>query len=205
MRVKQPHAILVFVFLFTLMSTPSLTWTKKADEKAKWAKKDIRDFSDSDMERLYEQWEEDDEPLEPDELPEHLRPPPAVPNFNFDKMGEFKPEDIMKMTKKGKTLMMFVNLDGNPTKQECETLTGIWQSSLRNNHIQAERYVIDDARAIYLFHDGAQAWEAKDFFIEQEGVEFVSLEGQDYPGKKSKSVKGKPMPDAKSKSKKEEL
>ena len=38
-------------------------------------KKDIRDFTDADLERLYEEWEEnDDEPLPDDEKPEHLRP-----------------------------------------------------------------------------------------------------------------------------------
>jgi len=32
---------------------------KKADpeNKPKWAKKDIRDFDDADLERLYDQWE----------------------------------------------------------------------------------------------------------------------------------------------------
>jgi len=159
--------------------------SKKADtdKKPEWAKKDIRDFDEADMERLYDQWEEDDEPLPPDELPEHLRPPPEVPAFNFDNMGNISPDDIMKLTKKGKTLMMFVNLVGNPTRHECDTLTGLWQTSLRNNHIQAERYVIDDARAIFLFQDGAQAWEAKDFLTTQEGVKEVTLEGQSHPGK----------------------
>lgn len=30
---------------------------KKGKEKPEWAKKDIRDFSDADMERLLDQWE----------------------------------------------------------------------------------------------------------------------------------------------------
>lgn len=29
----------------------------KDDEKPKWAKKDIRDYNDADMERLLDQWE----------------------------------------------------------------------------------------------------------------------------------------------------
>ncbi len=49
------------------------------------------------------------------------------------------PDDIMKLTKKGKTVMMFVSVNGNPTRQECEELTSFWQGALRNNHIQAER------------------------------------------------------------------
>ena len=35
--------------------------SKKAKEKPDWAKKDIRDFSDADLERLLDQWEEDEE------------------------------------------------------------------------------------------------------------------------------------------------
>lgn len=31
--------------------------SKKAQEKPEWAKKDIRDFTDADMERLLDQWE----------------------------------------------------------------------------------------------------------------------------------------------------
>lgn len=49
------------------------------------------------------------------------------------------PDEIMKLTKKGKTVMMFVNLNGSPNRQETEELTSLWQGALRNNHIQAER------------------------------------------------------------------
>lgn len=34
-----------------------LVAAKKAAEKPSWAKKDIRDYSDADMERLLDQWE----------------------------------------------------------------------------------------------------------------------------------------------------
>lgn len=47
------------------------------------------------------------------------------------------------------------------------------------------RYMIDDNRAIFMFKDGSQAWEAKDFLIEQERCESVSLENKVYPGKGS--------------------
>lgn len=36
--------------------------------------------------------------------------------------------------------MTFVTVDGNPTRDETEEITKLWQSSLWNNHIQAERY-----------------------------------------------------------------
>lgn len=49
------------------------------------------------------------------------------------------PENLLKLTKKGRTLMMFVSVDGNPPREETEEITKLWQSSLWNNHIQAER------------------------------------------------------------------
>lgn len=47
------------------------------------------------------------------------------------------------------------------------------------------RYMIDDNRAIFMFKDGLQAWEAKDFLVEQERCESVSIENKVYPGKGS--------------------
>lgn len=39
--------------------------SKKSEpgNKPDWAKKDVRDYSDADLERLLDQWEEDEEPL----------------------------------------------------------------------------------------------------------------------------------------------
>lgn len=95
------------------------------------------------------------------------------------------PENLLKLTKKGKTLMTFVNVMGNPTRDEAETITKLWQTSLWNNHIQAERYMVDDSRAIFMFKDGAQAWEAKDFLVDQEQCESVTIENKVYNGKHS--------------------
>jgi hypothetical protein len=46
----------IFVVLLSLLSA-STPKKFKGDEKPDWAKKDIRDFTDADMERLLEQWE----------------------------------------------------------------------------------------------------------------------------------------------------
>lgn len=35
--------------------------------------------------------------------------------------------------------MAFVSILGNPTRAESEQITKLWQGSLWNNHIQAER------------------------------------------------------------------
>jgi hypothetical protein len=80
--------------------------------------------------------QEDEEPLEPDELPEHLRPTPQI---DMSKIDMSNPENLLKVTKKGKTLMTFVTVSGNPTRTESEEITKLWQTSLWNSHIQAER------------------------------------------------------------------
>ncbi|XP_073985149.1 LDLR chaperone boca isoform X2 [Rhodnius prolixus] len=166
--------------LLLVFFVSNLSIAKKSSDKPDWAKKDITDFTEADMERLLDQWEEDEEPLEPDELPEHLRPQPQL---DLTKIKGSDPEDLLKLSKKGRTLMTFVVVDGNPTRDQSETITKLWQTSLWNNHIQAERYMIEDNRALFLFKDGSQAWLAKDFLIEQERCKEVVIESKSYPGK----------------------
>ncbi|KFM81405.1 LDLR chaperone boca, partial [Stegodyphus mimosarum] len=96
------------------------------------------------------------------------------------------------MAKKGQTLMAFITVSGNPTEQETEKITSLWQTSLMNNHINVERYPIGQDRVIFMFKDGSQAWEAKDFLVEQERMEVFSIENKEYYGKhSSKKNKGK--------------
>ncbi|XP_067634136.1 LDLR chaperone boca [Eurosta solidaginis] len=170
-----------FLLLIALLTLVNITLAKKfqSGEKPAWAKKDIRDFTDADMERLLDQWEEDEEPLEPDELPEHLRPQPKI---DLSKLDANNPEELLKATKTGRTLMTFVSVGGVQTRQEAETITRLWQTSLWNNHIQAERYMVDDDRAIFLYKDGSQAWDAKDFLIKQPRCKGVTIENKEYPG-----------------------
>lgn len=42
------------------------------------------------------------------------------------------PEKLMKMTKKGQTMMMFATVSGNPTKRETDEITQIWWAALKN-------------------------------------------------------------------------
>lgn len=49
------------------------------------------------------------------------------------------PDNILKISKKGKSLMMFVDVNPELSKQEAENILKIWQSSLQNTHIIAER------------------------------------------------------------------
>lgn len=39
-----------------------------------------------------------------------------------------------------------------------------------------------------MFKDGSQAWDAKDFLIEQERMEVVTIENKEYYGKHSSKV-----------------
>ena len=45
------------------------------------------------------------------------------------------------MSKKGKSIMMFVDVKSELTESEADSILRIWQSSLQNNHIVAERYI----------------------------------------------------------------
>lgn len=103
----------------------------------------------------------------------------------MSKIDPSNPEALLQQTKKGRTVMMFVSVSETHTKEEAEEITKLWQTSLWNNHIQAERYMIDTNRAIFMFKDGAQAWQAKDFLVEQERCESVTLENKVYEGKHS--------------------
>ncbi|KAL5292284.1 MESDC2 family protein [Megaselia abdita] len=142
--------------------------------------KDIRDFSDADMERLLDQWNDGEE----DEF-DDLENPMNIkqPEININELQDKSPEDLLKLTKKGKTLMTFVKVSGNPTKEEAEELTKLWQTALWNNHLQAERYMVDDDRAIFMFKDGAQALDAKEYLVQQERCESVTIENKVFKGK----------------------
>jgi hypothetical protein len=49
------------------------------NESAPKKKKDVRDFTDADIDRLYEEWEEnDDEPIPDDEKPDYEKPKPDI-------------------------------------------------------------------------------------------------------------------------------
>ncbi|KAL5244155.1 hypothetical protein ACI65C_011565 [Semiaphis heraclei] len=173
--------------LVALVLTAAVVAKKSPDgEKPSWAKKDINSYSEADMERLLDQWEEDEEPLEPDELPEHLRPPV---NIDPTLLGS-DPDAMLKLSKKGKTLMTFVKVSPKYNKDDVDKITKIWQSSLWNNHIQAERFMVDDNRAIFMYKDGSQAWDAKDFLIQQEDCVDVTIENQVYKGPASPFVEG---------------
>ena len=48
-------------------------------------------------------------------------------------------EDLIKASKRGQPLMIFVSVPGNPTRKETEEISTLWQTSLQNNNIQVQR------------------------------------------------------------------
>ena len=50
------------------------------------------------------------------------------------------------------------------------------------------RYVVSDNRVIFMLKDGAMAWEVKDYLIQQDRCEEVTIEGKSYPGKAASKV-----------------
>jgi len=49
--------------------------------------------------------------------------------------------------------------------------------------------MVDDNRAIFMYKDGAQAWEAKNYLVEQDRCFSVTVENKVYPGKGNSQVK----------------
>ena len=91
-------------------------------------------------------------------------------------------EDILKATKKNQPLMIFANLAGNPSKEETELVSMRWQQGLLNGHLSTQRFVVQEGKVIFMIQDGEQAWQVKDFLVQQPECIRVDLENQHYPG-----------------------
>merc|ERR1711970_1251600 len=90
-------SVMHFLGYFVCISFLVLSSAKKSSDDAKpdWAKKKIQDYSDADLERLLDQWEEDDEPLPPDELPDG-HPDIPSPAIDFSNIDMNNPEGMIK-------------------------------------------------------------------------------------------------------------
>ncbi|XP_017763502.1 PREDICTED: LDLR chaperone boca [Eufriesea mexicana] len=170
----RKEIIIYSIFLLIYVNANSDIKSKK---KKSWRDKDIRDMTDADLEHLLDQWEENEEPLEPDELPEHLRPSPKI---ELSKLNMSDSDNVLKVTKKGKSVMMFVDTNEDMSNEEADTIMQIWQTSLRNNHIVTERYPIDSKRSVFLFYEGSQAIDAKKYLLQQPELSHVTLEGHTF-------------------------
>lgn len=84
-------------------------------------------------------WQEnDDEEPDPDDLNPYDRPKPKI---DLSKLDTSDPEAMMKMTKRGQPIMMFVSVSGNPTRDETEKISSRWQEQLFNANFNFKRLV----------------------------------------------------------------
>lgn len=179
---KLPYILLVLTLSLLQLTRLTNTATQKPSKKP--LPKDPGFITDADLESLYDQWEEtDDEKLPPDELEPHLRPRPSFGSDTVEKLSS-NPEKLLSLAKKGKPVMAFVNVAGDPpNRQRTEELTGRWQIGLQNAHVKVNRFVIEDNRVLFVFEDGSNAYEYKQYILDQPEVSEYSIDGQTFHGK----------------------
>ncbi|KAI6237919.1 LDLR chaperone MESD [Aphelenchoides besseyi] len=158
--------------------------------EAQKKKKDPRDYTDADLERLYEEWEENDEDVLPDdEKPDYEKPRKDINVEELQKEAN-SPDDLLRLSKKGQAIMMFITVtegtDGKATRPFTDRMSQLWQSNLYNNHIDVQSYVVEDDRILFLFKDGSRAWEGRDYILKQPNCLDITLEGNTIPGAGSK-------------------
>jgi len=179
--------------IFQLLVVTVVVLFLNGENNASKKKKDVRDFTEADMERLYEEWEENDEDVIPDdEKPDYEKPRLDI---NIDKLRKeaHGPEDLLRLSKKGQSVMLFVSVtDGSndkPPRSFTDRYAQLWTSNLHNNHIEVTAHIVEDDRILFLFRDGSRAWEGRDFLLKQPQCAEVTLEGSTSFGAGAKKLK----------------
>lgn len=127
--------------------------------------------------KLEEQYREGDD-LEPDDLPEHERPKKPIDVNNLDLSN---PLSVVAETKHGQTLMVFVDIRGQPTEDERDQITVIWEANLINAfNIEAQRFPIAPARVIFKLARAQQVLELADMLRLEERCYSFQVEQQLY-------------------------
>lgn len=59
-------------------------------------------------------------------------------SINLDALreGKIDPQEMMKMSKKGKPIMLFIGIRGQPDRERTEQVSSLWAQSLQNAHLQ---------------------------------------------------------------------
>ena len=112
----------------------------KEEKKEKLRKKDISDWDDGDVETVFEEWEDNDEELPDDELPaHHPKKKPQGLGLSIEDMKKKKPEELSRLSQKGKQMMIFVTAT-TKKRDDTERITQIWATSLFNANYEVNRY-----------------------------------------------------------------
>uniref|UniRef100_A0A0N5A2A5 Mesoderm development candidate 2 n=1 Tax=Parastrongyloides trichosuri TaxID=131310 RepID=A0A0N5A2A5_PARTI len=168
------------LFIFIILSLLLSVILCKNDKNVK--KKDVRDLSDADLERILKEWDENDEDQDDDVEEDNVWKRKIPLTLDEMKKSATNEEELLKMSKKGQSVMMFVTVkdinNEGTSKSFTDKITSVWQGVIQNNHLNANVFVVEDNRAIFMFNDGSQAFEAKDFILKQKECVEVLLEGQ---------------------------
>ncbi|CAF1606864.1 unnamed protein product [Adineta ricciae] len=172
----------LIIFGFILIYTLNVTFAAYGDHKHR----DPIDYTDDDVNRLFEQWEENDEDgSSKDDEDDPRKYQPKGPLTGKD------PEKLFAQMKKGQATMVTALVAGNPTKRETEQIAQIWWMGLRNALYDVHKFVADNNKIIFGIDDGSRIYEIKEFLINQPECYEVIIDQQTFPGRGSKPKKSK--------------
>lgn len=92
------------------------------------------------------------------------------------KDGKIDPQTLLKQSKKGKPIMVFVGVRGQPDQTYTEQVSSRWMQSLQNAHITVQRYIVAPDRVLFMVDDGSKAWDIKNYLTTLTECTTVSFE-----------------------------
>lgn len=92
------------------------------------------------------------------------------------KDGKVDPQNLLKQSKKGKPVMVFVGVRDAPEQVYTEEVSSRWVQSLQNAHIPVQRYIVAPDRVLLMVDDGSLAWDIKDYLTSLTECTTVSFE-----------------------------
>jgi len=141
--------------------------------------KDWNSMSDTDFERIYQEWRDNDAEDEGEEEEDPLRTPPEL-DLDLEGLSE---ETIRREAMRGRTVMVSVTMVGLPSEYDTRALGQRWQMGLMNGGIRTELFVLGKGRLIVQTAQGERTVEVKDFLVQQPEVWSVRVDGKQFPGR----------------------
>ncbi|UJR13637.1 hypothetical protein I4U23_000650 [Adineta vaga] len=172
---------LVFV-CFVLIYTLNLVHAVDQNAKAK-KKRDPIDYTEDDVNKLFEEWEKNDEDQSKEDEEAEWKYRNKEPLVGTD------PDKLFARMKRGQATLIVAIVTGNPTKRETEEIASIWWMALRNALYDVHKFVVDNKQIVFGIDDGSRAYEIKDYLIKQRRCFEVTIDKQVFPGRGSKTPK----------------
>ncbi|XP_004348945.1 hypothetical protein CAOG_02195 [Capsaspora owczarzaki ATCC 30864] len=98
------------------------------------------------------------------------------------RVQDVETEQILRQSKKNQAVMVAVRTVGPQTTREMDDLMARWQLSLKNAHIDSQRYTIKVGHGVLMILDGYHAWDARDYLVQQPELDECSFESRQYKG-----------------------